>query len=181
MMRAAYFLIAFMCAFIANTLSYGEDKSEVLSQKEEIPEWRGNYSGFQEPEVMIIRSQDRFQKILSGIGLTPADIDFSRHMAIAIFMGKQMTGGYGINILRAEEMGRLELLQLPDSGIWNPSVDEVRQLHSIVCSKRNVFVVEYEEVSPGPGLIVTQALTTPYFIKVVKRSDLPAVFVRYAK
>jgi PrcB C-terminal len=43
------------------------------------------------------------------------------------------------------------------------------------------IVVEVEEAGPPPGAITTEALTQPYQLVVVKRSDLPVRFVPAGK
>ena len=38
------------------------------------------------------------------------------------------------------------------------------------------LVVDYRETAPDPGMMVTQALTSPWAIALVPRSELPVVF-----
>jgi len=42
--------------------------------------------------------------------------------------------------------------------------------------ENGVFVVEYMEITPGANDIVTQALTTPYLIRVFPKKDLKVIF-----
>lgn len=42
--------------------------------------------------------------------------------------------------------------------------------------KGGKFVIEYREFTPPPDMMVTQALTQPWAIAAVPRSDLPVVF-----
>jgi hypothetical protein len=179
-------LLLMICAVIAAS---GEGRNAwamwngaAPAQDGQVTEWKGSYGGFRDRGAMVIRNRDGgavpgfFTKLTSE-----TRVDFSRQMIIAIFLGEKRTGGYGIHITKAEETDGIELLELPRSGIWDPQIDEVRQMNSVAYSKKKVFVVEYEEVSPGQGSIVTQALTTPYAFKLVPKSDLPVVFVRYEK
>ena len=167
---------------VAAASCHGEDRNPLPPQDRKVTEWRGNYGAFKDRGVMVIRNRDGgrvpglFTKLTSE-----TRIDFSRQMIIAIFLGEKTTGGYSINITSAEETDGIELLELPRSGMWDPPLEEVRQLNSVAYSKKKVFVIEYEEVAPGRSSIVTQALTTPYAFKLVDKSDLPVIFVRYEK
>jgi hypothetical protein len=176
-----FLLFAILFIFISDTDSYGQGKSVQPLPDKKVMEWQGDYSRFKEPGAMVIKNLETLQRVTGSDRDIDPGIDFSRYMVIAVFMGEKMTGGYGINILRAEEVESVELVPLPNSGVWDTHIDEVRQANSILCGRQKVFIVEYEEVSPGPGSIVTEALTAPYAIKVVKRSDLPVLFVRYKK
>lgn len=179
---ARHLFPALLLLLVAAASCYGEDRSAVPPQDGKVTEWRGNYGAFKDRGAMVIRNRDDgrvpgfFTKLTSE-----TRVDFSRQMIIAIFLGEKTTGGYGIHITKAEETDGIELLELPRSGMWDPRLDEVRQLNSVAYSKKKVFVVEYEEVSPGRGSIVTQALTTPYVFRLVNKSDLPVVFVHYEK
>lgn len=139
-------------------------------------EWQGSYGGLKEPKVMVIRDQDAWQRIYKMIsgGNSVPKLDFSRYMVIAVFTGEKMTGGYEVNILRAEEMDGMEIME-HSMGRGGDQVGPLAQI------RRKIFVVEYEEVSPGPDSFVTMAITSPYHVKVVRRNDLPVIFVRFEK
>ena len=145
------------------------------SQGEKVMEWQGSYGGFKEPTTMVIKNQDAWQNLYDAIlnGEVAPMIDFSRFMVVSIFMGERMTGGHGINILRTEEIDEIEIMEYEGKAKG--------KLKSLTQIKRKTFVVEYEEISPDPGQFVTMAITSPYHIKVVKKSDLPVIFIRYKK
>lgn len=179
---ARHLFPALLLLLIAAASCYGEDRSPVPPQDRKVTQWSGNYGAFKDRGAMVIRNRDggRVPGFFTRL-TSETRIDFSRQMIIALFLGEKSTGGYGINIIRAEETDGIELLELPLSGMWDSRLDEVRQLNSVAYSKKKVFVVEYEELSPSRSSIVTQALTTPYAFKLVDKSDLPVIFVRYEK
>jgi len=69
---------------------------------------KGNRSGVREPLQLVIRTQDErnaFWKRHSFIDTNPAlapIIDFEREMVVGIFLGEKHTGGYEVEIVRAE-------------------------------------------------------------------------------
>ena len=174
--------LAVLLQLIAAAGCFGANGNAVPSGDEKVTQWKGQYGAFKDRGVMVFRNREgaRLPPIFSQL-TAQSRVDFSRDMIIAIFLGQKRTGGYGINIVKAEESDGMELLELPGTGIWDPGIDEVRKLDSVIYRRKKVFVIEYEEISPGPGSIVTQALTTPYEFKIVRKSDLPVVFVRYEK
>jgi hypothetical protein len=66
----------------------------------------GSHSGIYKHHYAVIRGRDKFaalwKRTLARQYPTPAppDIDFSRHMVIAVFLGEQRTGGYEITVDR---------------------------------------------------------------------------------
>jgi hypothetical protein len=47
-------------------------------------------------------------------------------------------------------------------------------------SQEGKRVIEYRELAPEPGMMVTQELTTPWAIGIIPRSDEPVVFQKIA-
>lgn len=166
------FLLTFTPALNSNAQRIDDFRPPL---EEKFLEWQGSYGGLKEPKVMVIKDQDTWDgiyRMISGGGVK-LSLDFSHYMVIAIFMGEKRTGGYSVNILRAEEMDGVEVMEYTEKG-----KGKVRPLSQIA---KKVFVVEYEEISPGPNSLITMAITSPYHIKAVRRSDLPVVFVKYEK
>ena len=70
---------------------------------------KGARSGIHEPIQLAIRNQDdwnRFWKRHSSTEINPATpprIDFDSEMVVAIFLGEKSTGGYAVEIVRAEQ------------------------------------------------------------------------------
>jgi len=69
---------------------------------------RGHRSGIREPLQTVIRKQDEwnaFWKRHSSIETNPQlapSVDFDREMVVGIFLGEKPTGGYEVEIVRAE-------------------------------------------------------------------------------
>jgi hypothetical protein len=70
---------------------------------------KGSRSGVREPLQMVIRSQaewdtlwKRHVSIETNLPPAPA-IDFNKEIVIAVFLGEKPTGGYDVEIIRAEQ------------------------------------------------------------------------------
>ena len=72
---------------------------------------KGFYSGVREPLQVIIREQEEWATLWSrhASGRRPAPspplIDFSAEMVVGLFLGQKSTGGYSVEITRAEVDG----------------------------------------------------------------------------
>lgn len=114
---------------------------------------KGFYSGVREPLQVIIREQEEWTTLWSrhASGRRPAPssplIDFSAEMVVGLFLGQKRTGGYTVEITRAELDG----------------------------SNLRFY---YREQSPTPGAMVTQALTQPYHLVRLSRSESVPVFIK---
>jgi hypothetical protein len=70
---------------------------------------RGHRSGIREPLQTVIRNQDEWKalwKTHSSTDINPSPapiIDFNREMVVGIFLGEKPTGGYEVEIVRAEQ------------------------------------------------------------------------------
>jgi hypothetical protein len=69
---------------------------------------KGYRSGIRAPLQMVIRNQDEWNAIWkrhSSVDANPAlapIVDFDREMVVGIFLGEKSTGGYEVEIVRAE-------------------------------------------------------------------------------
>ena len=111
--------------------------------------WNGNYGGSDEASEMAIMTPGEWERLLAWIEEEPPvslRFDDSKDMAVAIFLGTRLTGGYRIVLLSVKE-------------------------------EAGVYVVNYMESEPG-GL-VTQALTTPYMITLLPKTDMKVTFKKW--
>jgi len=111
--------------------------------------WNGNYGGSDEASEMVIMTPGGWERLLAWIEQEPPvslRFDDSKDMAVAIFLGTRLTGGYRIVLLSVKE-------------------------------EAGVYVVNYMESEPG-GL-VTQALTTPYMITLLPKTDMKVTFRKW--
>lgn len=121
----------------------------------QIPFWniqKGYYSGITQPLQIVIRDQDQWVALWRShssirAGPSPApSVDFSVEMVVGVFLGQKSTGGYEVEITRAEEAGT--------------------QLR-----------LYYRESSPSPDAIVTQALSQPYHLVRIPKSQASPIFI----
>lgn len=114
---------------------------------------KGFHSGIRELLQVAISSQEEWAALWSrhASGRRPASspplIDFSAEMVVGLFLGQKSTGGYSVEITRAELDG----------------------------ANLRVF---YREGNPPPGAMLTQALTQPYHLVRLSRSESVPVFVK---
>jgi hypothetical protein len=100
---------------------------------------KGSRSGVRERLHAVARSQGEWQKLWQRHTSAetnpspPPAIDFNKEFVGAIFLGEKPTGGFAVEIVKAERNG-------------------------------GELVINYKEVNPAPGAIVTQALTQPFHI-----------------
>ena len=78
--------------------------------KKFIKEWKGIHSGFKEENSFIIKNQKDWKKIwkIHTKDIKPTlpvpEIDFTRSIVVAVFMGDRKTSGYEVEILDIEEV-----------------------------------------------------------------------------
>ncbi|MCS7167884.1 MAG: protease complex subunit PrcB family protein [Gemmatales bacterium] len=119
-----------------------------------VKEWKGGFSGVDKPAQVVIRDAktwaDWWDKVHSRVIPKPElpEVDFTKHMVVAVFMGMRSTGGYAIRITDVR---------------WDKAKDKLQIL--------------VQEISPAPGAIVTQALTQPYHIVVIPRTEKTVEFI----
>lgn len=110
-----------------------------------IDQWSGRLGGMETPAVRVLRSPEQWESAWQQVG-------WGRPRAIDA----------------AEEMGVAVFLGDRPTGGYS-----VRIVSAQPESGR--FVVAYRETKPEPGRIYTQALTNPWAIAMVPRTDLPVV------
>jgi hypothetical protein len=113
---------------------------------------KGAFSGIQEPKQEVIRDKTTWERTWTkhsasskSAGKMP-EIDFSKEMVIFVSLGRKNSGGYSIQVTKAEPMG--DKLQITVS-----------------------------RTAPPAGAMTIQALTAPFQIVAVPKSDLSPEFV----
>jgi PrcB C-terminal len=93
----------------SSSLAMDQEKSRKVETRLSIDTIaKGNRSGVREPLQLVIRTQDEwnaFWKRYSSINTNPPPapiIDFNREMVVGVFLGEKSTGGYEVEIVRAE-------------------------------------------------------------------------------
>ena len=111
----------------------------------------GAYSGIQDKRQVVVRDAAAWEALWKAHGADAKmpEVDFGRQMVIGIFMGSAPGGCHGTGI----------------RGVY-PS--------------NGKLVVSFFERYPveGQDVVCTKAITTPYQLVVVPRSDLPVVFAQ---
>jgi hypothetical protein len=130
-------------------LNVDESQSTVLrgsnyKPKRIIKQWQDVYSGIKTKETLIIDSQkdwqELWQKHTQNVQPVPSlpDVDFTKNMVIAVFMGEKNTGGYGIHVSKIEETNNNVYIELeetvPSSGTI-VSQSFTQPYHIVVVSK----------------------------------------------
>ena len=114
---------------------------------------QGNFSGIVEPLELVIHTPAEWQNLWKrhvSIQSPPSPVPpiaFDTEMVVAVFLGQKNTGGYEVNISKAERRG--------------PAV-----------------TIFYNVGIPKPGGVSIQAITQPFHIVRMPRSDGPVEFVR---
>ncbi len=107
---------------------------------------KGEYSGIETREQLIIKSQTEWQEFWNEHASVHAsmpefpEVNFSQEIVIAVFSGEKPSGGYSIEIIE-------------------------------ISLAENQTTVLYEELSPRPEQLVTEALTQPFHIAKIDRID----------
>jgi len=113
---------------------------------------RGTHSGIHAAITEVYRAREDFELFWARHSSdsfpppAPPAVDFSARMVVAVFMGEQVTGGFTTEVTSVE--------QKEDGGI----------------------VVNFTTDVPRSGAIVTQALTQPYHIVSVGKTDQEVTF-----
>ncbi len=101
--------IAIVVAIVLNVVqncALSEEKEEVKRTIEVKQEWKGYFCGYTEPSRLVIKTEDQWGEVWRKVHRLQIPrpelpkIDFEKEMVIAVFMGEQMSGGYGIKIIR---------------------------------------------------------------------------------
>lgn len=122
---------------------------------------RGTDSGYQSASQMVIDNSERWSNFwqLHTCNTEPPpavpQVDFTRYSVVAVFAGAKPTGGYSVEILNAETK---------DS--------QTKDRSSIV------ITVQYRQ--PEAEAFVTEALTYPYHIIRIPKSDGSTIVFKHA-
>ncbi|MEX2670856.1 MAG: protease complex subunit PrcB family protein [Phycisphaeraceae bacterium] len=109
-----------------------------------LTEWHGSQSEREEPDFQVIRDQRAWEQAWDALPTDDSvpEVDFDQQLVLAAWMGQRMTGGYAIRI---------------------------RDIRPTADGEAFEAILEHRE--PGPDEFVTQALTAPYHIVVIPRTD----------
>jgi hypothetical protein len=114
---------------------------------------KGAMSGMTAPRQEVIKDRAGWEELWREHNLNRRtgerlpEIDFGREMLIVAAMGQQRTGGYSIEITKAEIEG-------------------------------NRLRIHVKRTTPAPGSMNLQALTAPFHIVAVPRTDAKPDFVK---
>lgn len=114
----------------------------------DLQEWRGIYGGLSQPGQLVIKDQQSWENLWQKM---------FRDSAPAIDFDRSMVVAIFMGLQR--------------TGGYAVTILSAEE-------REGQLVISYQETVPGPGDYVTQALTAPYHIKVIPRSELPVVFER---
>lgn len=112
----------------------------------EIAQWSGPYGGGDAPATRVLRTADEWNAFWRQVG-RDVPRPFDATREMAVAVHSGQKRSGGYTV-----------------AIANVGPQDGR------------LVVEYRETSPAPDMMVTQALTAPWAIAVVTRSELPVVF-----
>lgn len=137
------FLAIFGLAILIAAAS-GQGRSEVPFQVID----RGNHSGESESGLKVIRTERGFEEFLRERRDNRGQrlmkmVDWQSEQIVVVFAGQQRSGGFGVEV---KEIFHSDIQRL---------------------------VLEARITKPGPGQIVTMALTTPYVIVKMPRQVAP--------
>lgn len=109
-------------------------------------EWKGQTCAESEPKVVLVSDAKAWQALWKeafGDAKPAPEVDFTKNVAAAVFVGTKRTGGYSVQF-------------------FEPVVDDGKT------------VIGYSVNSPGQGMFVIQAFTTPYAIRLYPKPTGPA-------
>lgn len=112
---------------------------------------KGHLSGHRTSAYYVIKNEDQWTEVWNKHQciflpqLPPPEVDFSKSMIIAVFMGEFTTGGYGIEIIKID-------------------------------SATDSLIVTVEKTYPGKGCAVTLALSQPYHIVKIDKTEKEIAF-----
>jgi PrcB C-terminal len=115
---------------------------------------KGVRSGIRERKFLLIRTEKEWENLwrLHKAPFVPEKriplIDFGQEMIVAVFSGEKKTGGYSIEITKIQED-----------------------------RKSMELIVLFHETRPPSNAMVTQALTQPYHIAKMARTDSTVKFI----
>ena len=121
-----------------------------------VQEWKGFNAAQEKPKKLVVKDQkawkDAWATMKGNIQPKPEPpkVDFGKHEVIVVFMGRKMTGGYAVKIVRVYDN-----------------------------DKRIVTVKETSPRPDGMvTMVVTLALTSPYHAVVVPKTTKAVEFAK---
>lgn len=115
---------------------------------------RGQNARAEEPSVSVVRDDVAYGKLwshLAAAGAARPAVDFAKEAVVAAFMGRKSTGGFSVELVGAE--------RLADGTV----------------------VVRLRNLAPKPGMMVTQALTSPFVVLAVPAGQDARVSVEFVE
>ena len=59
-------------------------------------EWKGAFCRVEEPSHRVVKTAAQWQRLWRDIGRPAPALDLTRYDAVAVFLGRRNTGGYGV-------------------------------------------------------------------------------------
>lgn len=112
--------------------------------------WRGEFAQVQGQKFVAARNETEWTALWQLVGEPAPGPLPERLMALGVFLGARSSGGHSVDITR---------------------IGVERSL-----GQRDMLVVEYREIKPAG--VATAALTSPYTIVLVDRTEAPVRYVR---
>lgn len=116
-------------------------------------EWSGTTAKAERATFLVARGEAEWTSMWALAGQEPPAPLPDNLMAFAVFAGIRNSGGYAV---------RIEQVSLEQP-----------------FGRRASMLVIYRETAPQPGEMATMALTSPWTIRLVERTDLPVRFARF--
>ncbi len=145
------FVFALLWIGIAPACSDDEDGGSASQTVETETLEAGDASLSIEAETAVIEDATIYAAFLSDIGSTldPTAVDFSTHTVLAAVMGPQDSGGHSI---------------------------EITEVSVVVGITETIIVAKVVNTVPGADCLVTQAVTNPYHIVSISKSEYEVTF-----
>jgi len=115
---------------------------------------RGQNARAEEASTSVVRGAAALSSLwtsVAGPGVAKPELDFTKDAVVAAFMGRRNTGGYSIEAVGAE--------RLADGSV----------------------VVRLRNLAPQPGMMVTQALTSPFLVVAVAAAPEAELVVEFVE
>jgi hypothetical protein len=134
----------------------------------------GQFSGIVSQRFEVVRDEESFAQLWldhTAPASPPPEapvIDFEQDMVIAVFLGTQPTGGFSVEVVDVSPTnGVVEDINSEDEAA--DSVNNVEEDVNDVEEGTSQLVVHVRATFPGPNCVVTQALTQPYQLVLLRR------------
>ncbi|MFH1777864.1 MAG: protease complex subunit PrcB family protein [Candidatus Omnitrophota bacterium] len=145
-------LIVFVVLFFSQSIFvYSANRKMFASEIKITQEWKGHYSGYNQQEMFVITTKEEWSAVWKKVH----SLQLSIPVLPEIDFDKEMV----IAVFMGEK----------SSGGY------IIEVTKIIKTDKEV-VVEIMEKTPAPGTMKTMALTQPYHLVVIEKSNLPVVF-----